>query len=106
MAFEEDRHNHKLYINNNLASPSLVTVKYIPLLHSVEDIKDQYWLDILIRMGTAMTKVLLGRIRTRFSLTNALWGMDGEKLLEEGSTDLKEIRETLRVNADMVFGID
>lgn len=57
-------------------------------------------------MATAMTKVVLGRIRTRFSQSNALWGMDGEKLLEEGNTDLKELREVLRANSNLIYGID
>lgn len=57
-------------------------------------------------MATAMTKVILGRIRTRFSQSNALWGMDGDKLLEEGNTDLKELREVLRANSNLIYGID
>jgi len=32
--------------------------------------------------------------------------MDGEKMLEEGNTELKELRETLRVNDNLTFGID
>ena len=32
--------------------------------------------------------------------------MDGEKMLEEGTTDLKELRETLRINSNLIFGID
>lgn len=72
MAFDEDRTGCKLYVNSNLASPSMISVKYIPKLKSVEDIKDQYWLDVLIRMSIDITKVILGRIRTRFSLSNAL----------------------------------
>ena len=57
-------------------------------------------------MATAMTKIILGRIRTRFSQSNALWGMDGDKLLEEGNTDLKELREVLRANSNLIYGID
>ena len=57
-------------------------------------------------MATAMTKGILGRIRTRFSQSNALWGMDGDKLLEEGNTDLKELREVLRANSNLIYGID
>lgn len=57
-------------------------------------------------MATAMTKVILGRIRTRYSQSNALWGMDGDKLLEEGNTDLKELREVLRANSNLIYGID
>jgi len=106
MAFREDKHAHKLYLNNNMSAPGTVAVEYIPKLTSVEDIKSDYWQDVLVRMCLAFTKITLGRIRTRFSQSNALWGMDGEKLLEEGNTDLKELREVLRANSNLVYPID
>ena len=106
LTFEEDKHNHKLYINSTLSSPGYVTIKFIPKLTEVEDIKSDYWIDILIRLSMALTKVTLGRIRSKYSLSNALWGIDGEKILEEGNTELKELRETLRANANMQYGTD
>lgn len=105
MSFKEDRHNKKLYINNYNA-PSMVTVEYIPKLTSVEDIQSDYWIDILVKYCVALTKIVLGRIRTRFTQSNALWTQDGEKILEEGNTELKELREILRVNSNMVYIID
>lgn len=106
LAFEEDRHNHKLYINNAMTIPGAITIKYIPRLKCVEDIKSVYWKDVLIRMCVDLAKIALGRIRTRFTQSNALWSMDGDKLLDEGNTDLKELRETLRVNANVTYPID
>ena len=105
LSFKEDRHNKKLYINNYNA-PSMVTIEYIPKLTSVEDIQSDYWIDILIKYCVALTKVVLGRIRTRFTQSNALWTQDGDKILEEGNTELKELREILRVNSNMVMLID
>jgi hypothetical protein len=105
MSFKEDRHNKKLYINNYNA-PSMVTIEYIPKLKYVEDIQSDYWTDILIKYCVALTKIVLGRIRTRFTQSNALWTQDGEKILEEGNTELKELRELLRVNSNMIFLID
>jgi hypothetical protein len=84
----------------------MITIEYIPKLKSVEDIKSDYWLDILIKLSVALTKVVLGRIRTRFTQSNALWTQDGEKILEEGNTELKELREILRINSNMVLLID
>jgi len=106
MAFREDKHNHKLYINNNMSSPGYVTIEFIPKLQKVDDIQSDYWQDILIRMCIAQTKIILGRIRTRFTQSNALWTQDGEKLLEEGNNDLKELREVLRVNSQLIYPID
>ena len=105
LSFKEDRHNKKLYINN-YNTPSMITIEYIPKLNSIEDIQSDYWIDILVKYCVALTKIVLGRIRTRFSQTNALWTQDGEKILEEGNTELKELREILRVNSNMVYIID
>lgn len=105
MAFREDKHNHKLYINS-MSSPKYVTIEFIPKLNSVEDIQSDYWQDILVKLSVALTKVTLGRIRTRFSQSNALWAQDGERLLEEGNTDLKELRELLRANSNLIFPAD
>ena len=42
LAFREDKHGFKLYINNNISSPGKITVKYIAKLRSVKDIKREY----------------------------------------------------------------
>jgi hypothetical protein len=105
LSFKEDRHNKKLYINNYNV-PKMITIEYIPKLTSVEDIQSDYWIDILIKYCVALTKIVLGRIRTRFTQTSALWTQDGDKILEEGNTELKELRETLRVNSNMLYLID
>ena len=106
LSFTEDKHTCKLYINNNISSPGDITVAYIPKLKEVEDIKSDYWIDILIRMTLDFTKIQIGRIRTKFTQSNALWSLDGDKLLEEGTTDLKELREILRSNSNLIYGID
>ena len=53
-----------------------------------------------------MVKVALGRIRTRFTQSNALWTQDGETLLQEGNEELKELREILRVNSTLFYPVD
>lgn len=106
IAYQEDRHNKKLYINKAMSAPRFITIEYIPKLTSVEDIQSDYWVDILIKYCVALTKVVLGRIRTRFSQSNALWTQDGDKILEEGNTELKELREILRLNSNMTYLID
>ena len=105
MAFREDKHNKKLYVND-ITAPKAITIEFIPKLDSVESIQSDYWQDILIKMCVGLTKVTLGRIRTRFSQSTALWAQVGEKLLEEGTTELKELREILRTTANLVYPID
>lgn len=99
LSWVENKQEEKLYINADMNRPTMVTIEYVPIYESVEDVLSDYWIDILKRMSLAMLKIGLGRIRTRFTQSNALWTQDGETLLQEGNEELKELRETLRVNS-------
>ena len=105
LSFKEDKSDDKLYINT-LTPPQFITIEYVPKLMSVEDIKDDYWTDILVRMSVALAKVLVGRIRSRFTQSNSLWQQDGERILEEGNTELANLREILRVNSQLTYIYD
>ena len=42
LAFKEDRHNNKLYINSTMSAPSMITIEYIPKIVDVEKIQSDY----------------------------------------------------------------
>lgn len=105
LAFIYDKTEEKLYINIALDIPSTITIQYIPRYDSVEEITSDYWIDMLVRMSVAITKVTLGRIRTRFTQSNPLWAND-VGILEEGLTELKELREHLVANTQLVYPVD
>lgn len=106
MSFVFDKATDKLYINASNDFPTEVTLEFIPVYEKVEDIKSDYWKDILIRMSIAQTKILLGRIRSRYTQSNALWAQDGETLLNEGNTDLRELMAKLEDSRQVFFPID
>ena len=106
LMFKYDKHDNKLYINISGDKPNYITIEYVPLYTDVSEIVSDYWIDILIRLSVALTKQIIGRIRTRFTQSNALWQMDGETLLNEGTTELNELRETLRTNTQLCYPID
>lgn len=106
MAFRVDKQSNKLYINCGYDSPKNVTIEYVPIYEDVSEITSDYWIDILERLSLALTKVVLGRIRTRFTQSNALWTQDGERLLEEGNTELANLREILRTNSTLFYPVD
>ena len=106
LSFKLDKTNNKLYINSTLSKPHAVTIEYVPKLTQVEQIKDEYWTDVLQRLALARTKIVLGRIRTRFTQSNALWTMDGETLLNEGNTELKELEDMLIANSNLIAYVD
>ena len=105
LAFREDRQAKKLYINT-YDRPPTITIEYIPTFQDVSEIVTDYWIDILQRLSVAQTKIILGRIRSRFKQSNALWTQDGDELLQEGNNELTNLRETLRVNDQITLTLD
>jgi hypothetical protein len=106
MAFLQDKSENKLYINTGFDNPTSITIEYIPLFKSVEEVTSDYWIEIIQRMAIAQTKCILGKIRGRYKQSNALWTQDAEEMTAEGSKELETLRETLRVNSQMLYPID
>jgi hypothetical protein len=95
-----------LYINVATNTPVRVTIEYVPRYDNVEEFVSDYWIDMLVRLCVANAKVVVGRIRSRYSQANALWSQDGETLLTEGTTELTELRNYLQANTQLIYGID
>ncbi len=106
LAFREDKSEHKLYVNISSGRPSSIVIEYIPIVENVEDIQTAYWRDILYRLSLAHTKIALGRARTWAKQTNALYTLDGDTILAEGTTELAELREVLRNNSSLFYPVD
>lgn len=106
MSWKEDKEGDKLYINCAYDAPKNVTVEYIPVYESVEEIEDDYWTDEIARLSLALTKMMLGRIRSFATQSNALWTLDGPTLLQEGTSEAAEIRQHLRDNMTFYVPID
>lgn len=106
MFFRYDRASNKLYINVSTGTPESVTIEYIPVIRDVEEITSYYWQDQLVLLALALTKVTIGRIRSKFTQSNALWQNDGATILAEGQQELQSIREHLLQNTELTYPID
>ena len=106
LLFRFDKHTNLLYVNVAYNKPQYITIEYVPRYDDVSQIVSDYWIDMLVRLSVALAKVTVGRIRTRFTQSNALWTMDGETLLAEGNEELTAIREHLRDNSQLVYPVD
>jgi hypothetical protein len=105
LEFIYNKDREELYINIAQDIPKRITIAYVPRYDNVEEITSDYWIDILVRLSVAIAKVTLGRIRTRYTQSNALWAND-IGILEEGLTELKELREHLVNNSQLVYPVD
>lgn len=106
MTFIEDKNANKLYINCAYDVPRYVTIEYVPVYDNVEEVNDDYWIDIIERLALAQTKVILGRIRSHVKQSNALWTLDGDTLLQEGNQELTDLRQLLKDNLPMYYPVD
>lgn len=101
MEFQWDKPNHKLYVYANPNIPSFVTVNFKPEYYSVEDIREQYWETQLRKLALGMTKVILGRIRSKYTSRSSKFELDGQTLLAEGNAEIQAVREHLDSNKDI-----
>lgn len=101
-----DKHDEKLYINVSSNLPDRITIMYVPRFDDVSQITSDFWIDMLIRLAVANTKVTVGRVRSKFKQSNALWTLDGDELINEGNTELTALREELKSSTQLTYGYD
>ena len=101
-----DKSEEKLYVNISSNTPQTITVMYIPRFDDVSQITSDYWIDMLIKLSIALTKVTVGRVRTKFKQSNALWALDGDTLLQEGTAELTAIRQELKDSTQLSYVYD
>lgn len=104
--FNYDKRENKLYVFCHQMRPQTITIAYSRELECVEDIYEPFWQDKLRRLALAMTKEVLGRIRSKFTPSNATYQLDGNTLLSEAQSELANIRAFLDANSDILFPMD
>lgn len=98
--------NKTLYISTNPPFPPCLTIQYTKDYQSVDEIKDPYWTDILLRLAIAYSKQALGRVRAKYTLNSAQYNLDGETLINEANAEIEGIRTHLMTNCDVSYPID
>ena len=57
-------------------------------------------------MSLAKTKIILGRIRSHVKQSNALWQLDGDQLLQEGTEEYNTLKQKLDDNLPIYYPVD
>ena len=104
--FTEDKQGNKLYINVSIDTPIEVVIEYVPKFEDVDEVKSDYWIDVLKRMALAHVKATLGYIRTRMKVNNQPYSDDGDAMRSEGLSELEALREVLRANSQYIYPVD
>jgi len=94
-----------LYINVASNYPLNITIEYVPRYDDVEEVVSDYWIDILMKLALAITKITVGRVRSRYVQSNALWQND-VNILQEGLDEYSQLQQYLQANLQLVYPID
>lgn len=105
MNFYYDKPSELLYVYSSSGTPQNITIQFVPRFDSVEQITSDFWIDMLMRLCVALAKVTVGRIRTRYTQSNALWAND-TAILEEGNQELNALREKMEASSQLLYPLD
>ena len=105
LIFRYDKHTNLLYVNCSFDKPQYITIEYVPRYDSVDQIVSDFWIDILSRLSLAICKQVIGRIRKKYTQSNALWSLDTD-ILQEGIEEEKELQELMRKASQLGYPVD
>lgn len=92
-----DTLNQVVYITYKDPVPTHVTIRYVPDFQDVSEIENPVWVDYLRRLAVAYCKLALGRVRSKYRISDSNVELDGETLLQEANQELTDIRNELKV---------
>ena len=101
--FYQDGNN--LYVDVD-GGESEVTIQYLPDYQSVEEVDEPFWINYIMNMAMALTKIALGRARTKYNISNLPYELDGDTILSEGITELETLTQELRDNQEFWYFLD
>ena len=102
--WDYDSSNDVVYCTHRDPRPAAVTVRYVPILKDVSEIKSDTWIDLLVRLSEAHMKRVLGRSRSKYKIPGSNVELDGDVLLQEAEADLAKIREEMEGKKNKLLG--
>ena len=108
LSYRWDETEQKLYINAARDTPSLITIEYVPQVVTAEDVKGNYWIDIVQRLSSAYVKKAVGMIRTKYRQANTQIDIatSGQQLIEEANNEINTLRDRLNLNQQLSVSVD
>jgi hypothetical protein len=91
-----DQLNQVVYVTHRAPIPATITIRYVPIFSDVSEIVEPTWINYILRMGLAYTKISLGRTRSKYVIEGSNVTLDGDNLLTEGNAELEAIRNELK----------
>lgn len=101
LAYFTNYYNKTLRVTYSGVRPNQITIFYRPVIKNIEDLPSHFWYDYVVRLAVAHSKIIIGRIRSKFTVNSAPISVNTD-ILEEGKAELDKIREEL---ADIARGL-
>lgn len=95
----------KLYVDIGGGS-SEITLQYLPDYQSVDEVTEPFWINYILNIAVAETKIALGRARSKYKVSNLPYELDGDTLLSEGTSELENLISKLESNQDTWYILD
>lgn len=102
--WDYDSSNDVVYCTHRDPRPASVTIRYVPDYQDVSEIRNNTWVDYLVRLSEAYMKKALGRTRSKYKSSSSNIELDGEILLQEADADFAKIREELDAKKNKLLG--
>jgi len=102
--WDYDSSNDVVYCTHRDPRPASVTIRYVPDYQDVSEIKNNMWVDYLIRLSEAHMKKALGRARSKYKVSGSNVELDGEILLQEANSELETLRQELDAKNNKLLG--
>lgn len=94
ISFDYDRTTHKLYLHPGITLGP-VTIEYIPTVFKLDDLQDSASQKWVYLYTLALTKEVIGRIRSKAKSQNVPIQLDGDTLLQEAQTEKLALEQEL-----------
>lgn len=94
LAYQTNYYDKTLMVTYSGVRPNQLTIFYRPIIENIEDLPSHYWYNYVIRLAVAHSKIIIGEIRSKFTVNSAPITVN-TGILEEGKAELEKVRAEL-----------
>lgn len=95
LAYQTNYYNKTLKVTYSGVRPNEITIFYRPIIENLEDLPSNYWYNYVVRLAIAHAKIIIGEIRSKFTVNSAPISVNAN-ILEDGKAELQAIRDELK----------
>lgn len=95
-----------LYVEVSGSGCEEITIEYLPDYEDASEVTEPFWINYILNLAVARTKIALGRARGKYRLSNLPYELDADTLLSEGNQELENLTSKLEELNDINYILD